>query len=325
MNRMRFVASFCLLATAATAAILPDTIGPYHRASASRAAVSDKALWDEYGLKEAETAWYENGARRFNITAYRLQDTTAAMAAFEWQKPTKSQPSKLAKLAAESADGLLSVHGNYVISIAGYTPSKEEWTALTDGIPNVDVTPLPVLPAYLPTEGLVSNSERYVTGPVGLAKFEPAIPPSVAGFHFGAEAQLGVFHSPKGDLRLAIFNYPTHHIAAQRVAEFEKLPGALVKRSGPLVAVALSLPDPDYAEQLLSGVRYQAQVTRDEYVPTHRDNIGWVIVSIFVLIGILVAASVVSGVVWGAVRTVLRRGKPVEEADAMITLHLSGR
>src|SRR5205823_6874586 len=145
-----------------------------------------------------------------------------------------------------------------------------------------DVTPLPILPSYLPSEGLASNSERYVTGPVGLAKFAPAIPPSVAGFHYGAEAQLGVFHSPNGDLRLAIFNYPTHHIATERVPDFEKLPGgAIVKRSGPLVAVALAPPDPDYAEQLLSGIRYQAQVTSDEYVPTHRDNIGWVVISIF--------------------------------------------
>src|SRR5439155_18846784 len=134
---------------------------------------------------------------------------------------------------------------------------------------------------YLPSETLVANSERYVIGPAGLQMFEPRIPPSVAGFHFGAEAQVGVFHSLKGDLTLAIFNYPTHQIAMQRIAEFEKLPGAVAKRSGPLVAVARAPPDADFAERLLGGIRYQAEVTRDEYVPPDRDNVWGMVVSIF--------------------------------------------
>jgi len=323
---MRILLSICGLAAVASAAILPDAIGPYHRGTVSHPAVSDHALWDEYGLKEAETAPYENGSSHFTLTAYRLQDTTGSMAAFEWQRPANSTTSKIASMAVETPDSLVAVNGNYILSFAGYKPSADEWKALADGLANVDTTPLPVLPGYLPSAGLTPNSERYVTGPVGLEKFAPSIPPSVAGFHYGAEAQIGVFHSAKGDVRLAIFNYPTHHIATQKVSDFEKLPGgAIVKRSGPLVAVALAPPDADYAEQLLSGIRYQAQVTRDEYVPTHRDNIGWVVISIFLLIGILVAAALVSGVVWGAVRTFLHGGKPVDKGDEMITLHLSGR
>src|SRR5262249_24173446 len=161
----------------------------------------------------------------------RLQDTTGSMAAFEWQRPANSTSSKIAGMAAETPDSLVAVHGNYILSFAGYKPSADEWQALSDGLANVDTTSLPVLPGYLPVQGLAPNSERYVTGPVGLAKFEPSIPPSVAGFHYGTEAQIGVFHSAKGDPRLAIFNYPTHHIAAQKVADFEKLPGGtIVKR-----------------------------------------------------------------------------------------------
>jgi hypothetical protein len=323
---MRVLLSIWALAAVASAAILPDTIGPYHRGAVSQPSIAERALWDEYGLKEAEAARYDNGESHFSLTAYRLQDTTGSMAAFEWQRPTNSTASKISSMAAETADSAIAVYGNYILWFAGYKPSADEWKALSEGLNNVDTTPLPVLPSYLPSRGLTANSERYVTGPVGLAKFEPSIPPSVAGFHYGAEAQMGVFHSAKGDLRLAIFNYPTHHIAAQKVGDFEKLPGSpIVKRSGPLVAVALAPPDADFAEQLLSGVRYEAQVTRDEYVPTHRDNIGWVVISIFVLIGILLAASVASGVLWGAVRAFLRRGKPVPESDEMITLHLSGR
>jgi len=164
-----------------------------------------------------------------------------------------------------------------------------------------------------------------VTGPTALEKFLPGIPPSVAAFHYGTEAQTGVFHSPKGDMTLAIFNYPTPQIAMQRAPEFEKLRGAVVKRSGPFVAVVLSPPDPDFAEHLLGRVRWQAEVTRDEYVPTRRDNIGDLIVNIFVLIGILLAFSLVSGLAVGGVRAFLRRARGGVEADPMIVLHLGER
>src|SRR5262249_43435623 len=149
-----------------------------------------------------------------------------------------------------------------------------------------------------------------------------AIPPSVAGVHYGAGAQLGGFHSSKGDQTLAIFNYPTPQIAMLRGAEVEKLAGAMAKTRGPLVAVVLSPPHADFVEWLLAGVRYQAQVTRDEYVPTRRDNVGNLLLNAFILIGILLAFSLVSGLALGGFRAFMKRGKKGEEADAMITLHL---
>ena len=309
----------------AGAAILPDTIGPFHRTSTSPPALTDRPLWDEYGIKDSELATYQNGPSRFTATAYRLQDTTACLAAFDWQRPPKSTPSKVANLAAETDDSLLLVHGNYLLSFQGYKPTTAELASLTQAILNVDTTALPPLAAYLPSQNLVPNSQRYILGPAGLQKFDPGVSPSVAAFHFGTEAQLGVFHSPKGDLTLDIFNYPTHQIAMQRVPDFEKLPGAVVKRTGPMVAVVLSPPDPDFTERLLAGIRYQAEVTRDEYVHTRRDNIGNLLLNAFILIGILLAFSVVSGLALGGFRALVRRGRNGEEADAMISLHLEQR
>jgi hypothetical protein len=122
---------------------------------------------------------------------------------------------------------------------------------------------------------------------------------------------------------MVIFNYPTPQIAMQRIPDFEKLPGAVAKRSGPLVALVLAPPDPDYAEKLLSQVRYQAVVTLDEYVPSRRDNIGDLVINAFVLIGILLAFAVISGFALGGYRALRRRSGHGEEADAMISLHLS--
>ena len=319
---MKFLLTAILLPSLAAAAILPDAIGAYQRGKPSKPALSDQAIWTEIGLKSFETAVYQNGTAKFTVTAWQLPDTTGSLAAFDWQRPAAATPSTAAKLAVETPDSLLLVHGNYLLSIAGYKPSKEELDVLNGSLRNVDLTVLPTLPGYLPSDGLAPNSERYILGPVSLQKFAPGIPPSVAAFHLGAEAQLGIFHDPKGDTQMVILNYPTPQMAMQRLTEFQKLPGAMAKRSGPLIAVALAPPDPDYAEKLLSQVRYQAEVTLDEYVPTRRDNIGDLVINAFVLIGILLAFSVISGFALGGFRALVKRSRHGEDADAMITLHL---
>jgi hypothetical protein len=314
-----------LLPALAQAAVWPDAIGAYHRTAASKPMLADGPIWDEFGLRESETATYENGSARFTATAWRLQDSTGALAAYDWQRPAKSEPSKLAALAAETAGSLLLVHGNYLLSFSGYKPTTPELDPIVESLRNVDTTDLPALPGYLPSQDLVPGSERYITGPASLRKFNPGIPPSVAAFHLGAEAQLGVFHGPKGETVLTIFNYPTHQIAMRQAAGFGTIPGAEVKRSGPLVAVILSPPDPDAAERLLAQVRYRAEVTRDERVPTLRDNIGNLVVTAFVLTGLLLVFCVASGLAFGGSRVFLRRFRKGEDPEAMITLHLDRR
>ena len=311
-----------LLPVLASAAILPDAIGSYQRGAVTQPALADRPLWDEYGLKNFESAIYQDGKSRFTATAYQLQDTTGSMAAFDWQRPAQATQSTLAALASETADSLLLVHGNYLLSFTGYKPTQPELDAIAANLKQVDATSLPALPQHLPDQNFVPNSERYILGPVGLQKFVPAIPPSVAAFHQGAEAAYGVFHSPKGDTAMLIWEYPTPQIAMQRIGEFQKLPGAVAKRSGPLVAVTINSPDPDQAELLLSQVRYLADVTLKEYVPTLKDNIGNLVINAFILIGILLIFITIAGLSVGAWRIWLRRGNRNPDADTLITLHL---
>ena len=320
---MKFLLAALLAPSLCMGAIWPENIGAWKRSATLQASLSDRPLWDEYGLKESEAARYENEGESFTVTGYRLQDTTGAMSAFDWQRPANSKVSQLAPLAADTGDGLLVVHGNYLLSFNGHTPDAAELKTLFDGLRNVDTTVLPTLPENLPARDRVANSERYIIGPASLAKFAPAIPPSVAAFHYGAEAQLGVFHSPKGDMGMVIFNYPTPQIAMQKEAEFRGIPGGnVVKRTGPLVAVVLSPADPDAAERLLSQVKYQAVVTLDQWVPSHKDNIGNLVINAFILIGILLGFSLVSGLLLGGWRAFRRRGNRGEEGDVLTSLHL---
>src|ERR1017187_4440612 len=184
-REMKFLLAVLLAPALCLGAIWPENIGAWKRTATMQATLSDRPIWDEYGLKESEAARYENGDGNFTATGYRLQDTTGAMAAFDWQRPAKSTVSPLAPLAAATGNGLLVVQGNYLLSFSGHLPEAGELSALFDGLRNVDTTVLPTLPGCLPTRDRVANSERYITGPASLEKFIPAIPPSVAAFHYG--------------------------------------------------------------------------------------------------------------------------------------------
>ena len=314
---MRIAAVF-LMFSPAFAGIWPDTFAGKPRGAVSQPAISDQAIWDEYGLKDSEKADYGG----FSATAWRFQDSTGAMAAFQWQRPKESKPSALAKLSAETPGGLLLAHGNYLLRFEKYKPTAAELTDFLPGLPKLDQSSLPPLMDYLPADNLAPNSGRYVTGPASLAAFDPQISASAAGFHLGTECQIGTYGA---GMKLAIFSFPTPQIAMQRAEGLGKISGALAKRSGPLVAVIVSPPDPEEAQRLLAKIRYQADLSWSEYVPTQRDNIGNLVINAFILIGILLGFALVAGLAVGMARSALKWRRGGVEPEAMITLHLSGR
>src|SRR3954451_19279026 len=95
-----------LLPLLASAAILPETMGGYHRTSTAQPALSDRPVWDEYGLKASENAVFEHEKDKFTATIWRLQDPTGALAAFDWQRPADSAASPAAKPGAETTNRL---------------------------------------------------------------------------------------------------------------------------------------------------------------------------------------------------------------------------
>ena len=123
-------------------------------------------------------------------------------------------------------------------------------------------------------------------------------------------------------MTLAIFNYPTHQMAMQQIAEFEKLPGAVVKRSGPMIAVVLAPPDPDFAEHLLGQC-----VTRRKSPATSMFRRSATIPGSCCITRLFSWAYCwrsrwFRGCFSAAMRSFRHRGKKGQEADAMITLDL---
>jgi hypothetical protein len=324
---MRFLiplvlASFC--PAAALPAILPDTIGTWQKGPATNASVPEPKVWTEYGLQDDETASYTDAARKITISAWRFSDATGAMAAFFETRPADSHVAPLMGLSAENSGKQIVAAGNYLFVFTGYKITPEELSHVVATVPKYEHSPLPSLPKYLPA-GAIPGSERYIIGPAGLAQFAPEIPSSTAGFHFSAEGLVARYGTKGKETTFVIFSYPAMEMARDRLQHFQQIPGAVVKRTGPLVAVALNPASPDAAENLLAQVKYQAAVTLPEHPPAPNFNFGSFLISIIEFIGVVLLFCIASGVVVGGLRMVLRRSGASGEGDNMISLHLTGK
>ena len=226
-------------------------------------------------------------------------------------------------MAVRTSDSIIFAFGNYVFQFTGDYPDPASLTTFYAQLARLENSPLPALSTFLPNDGLVANSERYIVGPVSLQRFEPAIPPSVAGFRMGAEAQYGKYRTPKGLMDLIIFDYPTPSMAREQAAEFQKISGAVVKRTGPLVVVTINPPDADDAERLLGKINYQASVTVNETTPQSEvKGFARMILNIFFLAGVVLVFCVVGGIGFAGYRIMSRKLWQKEDTTTMIVLGL---
>lgn len=323
---LRSLASFLFLASCATAAIWPEQLADFHRVSLTPwTPAEDAAVWEEYGLEAAEQAVYESPRGKCATTGWRLKDPTSALAVWQWKHPGSGTRSELEKIAVQSGDRLFLMIGNYVLQYTGATPTLEQVQLMYVTLPRLDQSALPALTGFLPSRDLVEGSQRFVIGPASLDKFEPRISPAAAGFHMGAEAQLGRYQTPDGPMTLGIFAYPTPHISRDRAAEFQKLPGAVVKRSGPLVAITLAPPSPDAAERLLARVNYQANITWNERPLKPEPNVAEFLITAFTFIGMLLGFTILAGVAYAGFRIAVRKWTGAPDEEPMVRLHLSDR
>jgi hypothetical protein len=298
-----FVSSAC-------AAIWPPTLGQYEVKSAAAVALAgNPAQVEEYGFVAGEHADY--GA--FQVTALQFKDVTGAYAAS----------------LAPSGKSAIRV-GNYLVACQGKCPKDLAGLAGT-GLPRVSDGALPTLSDYFPVKNLVPRSERYILGPAGLAADAPEIPAPAALFDFGTEAELARYRTPGGSLALVVFSFPTPSLARQQLPQFQKIQGAAIKRTGPLVALVLGPGTSGEASaKLLENVTYQGVVATNEKPPEKPlelkpESAGKMVLSILSLAGLLLAFCLLSGLAVGGTLRVARRFGYSGAEGSMITLHLEGK
>lgn len=311
-----------LVAPLASAEIFPEQIGAFTRGRVTPLTPPDPEFYKELGFKEAEQAEFSGPDGSFRVSGWRVVDSTAALALYEARRPASATRSGVAKLAAKTPDGLITAYGNFVLEYAGRTPNADELDELLVRLKNVERSVLPTLIQYLPDEDLIPNSERYILGPVALERFLPQVPPSMVAFHLAAEGQLGRYQTPAGELTMAIFSYPVPNMARERQEAFLSLPGAMAKRAGSLVAVIVAPPDADAAERILARVRYEVDITRQEIGPGVAKGLANIVLTAFLLVGVLIAASLLAGIWLGGLKAVLRKFGWAKEEDAVTVLRI---
>jgi hypothetical protein len=284
-----------MFAWGAQGALLTDDLGTTKRGAVETPKLEDEGVWREYGLSEAERAPYE-GAHKFTATAWRMNDPTGAQAAFRWLRAADAKPGNAdamyySKFAAQWKDTVLMTHGNYVIRFEGGMPSLDELKIFLFQLPKLDQSSLPPVLDYVPQDGLIGGSDRFVNGPASLAKFYPKLSPSAVGFHFGPEAIVARYKGSAGPVEMVLFYYPSNPMARE-----------------------------------LQLVNYKATVTLDQPKPgTTVENAGDLILAIVQLAGVLIVLAIGAGVMVFLMRSLRRKAAGGKEDEAVTMLHLEDR
>ncbi len=327
--------AFSAFAADKPAPLLPEVFAGWQRtdlrtsSDSSQADPANGPLLKEYGFTTFEAATYSQAGRQLSIKAARFADSSGAYGAFTFYKRGDMQTETIGEQAASENNHVIFYRGNILVDAVFdrvTAMSAAELRELAKALPvaSGESSKPPTLPLYLPKQAYIRHSVRYVLGPVGLDAVGAPLSPQVVDFSKGAEVVLGKYSTAEGVATLTIISYPTPAIAGERLRAIQAsattspvaAPAPELKRSGPLVAVVSGDISSKEAKSLLAAVNYEADVTWNEATSlSKRDNIGNLIVNIFILIGIVLLFAAVMGVMFGGVRVVLKRLFPERVFD----------
>jgi hypothetical protein len=288
---------------------------------ATCAAAADSGVWSEYGLVHTEAG--KQG--KLSYTAYRFKDLTGALAAWEWQRSPEGKPCDQAAYCTQDGARTIVFQDNYLLVFNRPNPPKPAMDAVIAALPGKTDTELPAILTFIPRQGLVPDSARYVLGKESLSAFAPELAGTDPGFAQGAEAQVAQYKlDDQSPVHLAIFYYATPEMARLHSVNFRLQPGTHVKRSGVLVAVVFGGANDAQADTLLSRVEYEAKITWNDtpppppIKPLYRLLLNIIYASIAVsLIGLT------AGLFYAGMRLYRRKYGQLEADEAMTTLHLT--
>jgi hypothetical protein len=284
---------------------------------------ADEALWREYGLVHSGTT--QRG--HLTVTKYQMKDQTGAIAAWEWLRSAKAATCSLASFCTQDTDQTVVADDNDVVVFKGGVPTQADVDAAFQSFPNRRDSSLPAILTFLPRQGRVPNSARYVLGPASLQAFAPELTSAHPGFDQGAEAQFASYRIGRSStpVRFAIFYYPTPEMARLHLPAFQSLPGVRAKRSGVLLGVVFGPGAEAQADAMLNSVQYEAKITWNEVPPPSPIKpMLQLLLNIVYLSVLLSALCLLGGLIYGAMRIYRRRYGTLEADEAMTTLNLSG-
>lgn len=355
-----WVAGAAFSADSAPKPILPQEFGGWQMSGATRASNDPSAadpanpsLLKEYGFTDLASATYiANDGRKLTIKAARFADATGAYGAFTYYRLPQMITEQIGNYGASLNERVLFFHGNILVDAVFdklTVMSAAELRELASLLPLASGgnRNLPALAGYLPTQARISNSIKYVVGPIGLTKINAPLPPELVDFNAGAEVAQANYQTSSGIATLMVISYPTPQIAAQNLQHVDAAhqpdaqppsssspTGANLffdKRTGPILVIAAGQLSPSEAKSFLRSVNYEADVTWNQNTyASKKDNIANLIVNVIVLCGIIGGLAIVAGIAFGGLRVLIRNLLPEQvqrqrEEMEFISLHLSDK
>jgi hypothetical protein len=290
-------------------------------AAVSLTAANDEALWNEYGRVQTDTG--TSGTLKY--TAYRMKDLTGALAAWEWLRSPAAKTCDQAPLCTQENGRTTVLHNNYVVTFDSAAPPKDVVEQVVAGLPGQRDSSMPAILTFLPQQGMVPNSARYLLGKASAAEFASELAAVDPGFAEGAEGQVATYKLPGSNApaRLAIFYYASPEAARIHTTALAKVPGVQVKRSGVLLGVVLPGATEQQADTLLSRVQYNAKITwNDPPPPGQIKPLYRLLMNIIYMSVLLSGVCLLGGLIYAGMRIYRRRFGELESQEAMTTLHL---
>lgn len=286
---------------------------------------AESGLWNEYGLAQADTGKQGHLA----YTAYRFKDVTGALAAWEWQRSPAGKSCQQAPYCTQDGARTVIFHNNYVVEFKSADPKKADVDAVLTALPKQSEGSLPAILTFLPRQGLVPDTARYILGKESLDTFAPELSGTDPGFSQEAEGQIAQYHLDNGagngsPVHLAIFYYPTPDMARQHTIKFKMDPALHVKRSDFLVAIVYGGATDQQADSLLSRVQYEAKITwNDIPPPSPIKPLYRLLVNIMYASGFACALGLTAGLFYAGTRIYRRRFGQLDSEESMTRLDLT--
>jgi hypothetical protein len=344
-SRVFFAALFLLGLSAGSASaqgILPSSFAGWS-ASSPAAQISAShleqfsgdraAVLREYGIDAAERRDFTQGQQTATVILYNMVDPSAAFGAFTFLKSPEMVPlaqSGSAPYTAGTHDKAILVIGNLLIEVSSPKdrPVDADLAQLAIAVtPRADTRPFPRIIDFLPTEGRVAGSERYLLGPKAMAQVFPAAPKGETdwlGFDRSAEAMVARYHlknQPKDqEMVLLVATYPTQQIAADEYGALNKWfalnvdagaangrPVVFGTRMSSLIAVVAGASSREMAASMLGQVHYFTQVTWNEPGANYSDpSISTIVVGAITYTGLIMMIAVAAGLGFGGFRIFMK-------------------
>jgi len=285
----------------------------------------DAVAFREYIVKSVEQRPYTQGVQTASVTLYRLRDPSSAYGAYTFLRNDSLALANLGSYASAARDRALVVVGEMLLDISARPkqerPSDTDLKQLADALDKkADHTPYPYIGDHLPQKARVRDSERYVIGPLSLARFVPLGTDDWIGFDHSAETILARYRINGKDETLLIASYPTQQIAAEKFAGMLRRfvfdpPGEIPegqnilfgKRASSFIAVVVGAPSREAANKLLDEVQYESNVTWNEPHQTLTEpTINSMIVGAFLGTGAIMILAVAAGIGFGGIRVLVK-------------------